>query len=172
MFLNHEHKFSSQYSGALSVTNVLGTPFLAKTIYKICCTVSDFLSWTLKTLGHAENTSTNIRHNPIPFTCAWSMWTLGHSSVSFGHKCVSVLWKICYFCTFRTFIQIHLHITSVTRPPGFQFYTLCSSYSTIHIIMHTFDYLSSTIFWWYHQISIANYFCCQFVGSLCTDFLL
>lgn len=88
--------------------------------------------------------------------------------LSFLWPQMCLLSEIFYLHTFGTFIHVCLHITSVARALVFQFYTfLCSSYSAMHI-MHTFDYLSSTIFWWYHQISIANYtiFYCQFMSDL------
>ena len=54
IFLNQDTKLSSQNSGALSVTMVLGTPFLADIVLKICLTIVAFLSFTFITYDQPE----------------------------------------------------------------------------------------------------------------------
>ena len=58
IFLNHDTKLSSQNSGTLSVTMVLGTPFLAKIVLNICLTVVAFLSLIFITSGQPEKETT------------------------------------------------------------------------------------------------------------------
>ena len=55
-----KHRFSSQNSGALSVTIVLGNPFLENDFLNTCFTVGVFLSVILITFDHPENESTYI----------------------------------------------------------------------------------------------------------------
>ena len=66
-------KLSSQNSGALSVTMVLGTPFLANIVLNICLTVVAFRSLTFITSSHPER---NLLRSRINRMCAWSIWTL------------------------------------------------------------------------------------------------
>ena len=90
IFLNHETRFSSQNSGVLSVTMVLGTPFFANVVLNICLAVVAFLSLTFITSGLPKKESTKIKNKPMSWICAWSIWTLVHGTPSLGHVCILV----------------------------------------------------------------------------------
>ena len=78
----HEHRFLSQNSGGLSVTIVLGTPFLENTLLGTCFSVVAFLSVTLITSGHSENESTNIKN----YTANIFDVNMIHSSFYLSHE--------------------------------------------------------------------------------------
>ena len=69
MFLNYETKLSSQNSSALSVTTVLGTPFLANIVLNICLTVVASLCLTFITSGQPEKKSTKIKKANVLNMC-------------------------------------------------------------------------------------------------------
>ena len=62
---HHDNKLSSQNYDALSVTMVLGTPFLANIVLNICLTVVPLLSLTFITSGEPEKESTKIKNKPM-----------------------------------------------------------------------------------------------------------
>ena len=90
ILLNHNTKLSLQNSGALSVTMVFGTPFLANIVLNICLSVAAFLSLTFIISGQPEKESTKIKNKPMFRICAWSIRTLVHDAPSLGHVCILV----------------------------------------------------------------------------------
>ena len=107
IFLNHDTKLSSQNSGALSVTIVIGTPFLANIVFSICLTVVAFLSLTFITSSQAEKESTKIKNKPISQICVWSIRTHVHGALSLGHVCILVCLNVL--------ISVHLGHLSVSQ---------------------------------------------------------
>ena len=112
IFLNQDTKLSSQNSCVLSMTMVLGTPFLANIVLNICLTVVAFLSLTFITSGQLEKESTKIKNHPMSRICAWSIWTLVHGAPSLGHVYILVCLNIL--------ISVHLGASSyvfLVTPP-------------------------------------------------------
>ena len=95
IFLNHNTKLSSQNSSALSVTMVLGSPFLANIVLNICFTVVAFLSLIFITSSQHEKESTKVKNKTMSLICAWSIWPLVYGTPSLGHiyilVCLNVL---------------------------------------------------------------------------------
>ena len=100
IFLNHDTKILSQNSGALSVTMVLGTPFLANIVLNICLAEVAFLSLTFITSGQPEKESTKMKNKPMSRMFAWAIWTLVHGTPSFVYVCILVYLNVL--------ISIHL----------------------------------------------------------------
>ena len=86
MYFSLEYKLTLQNSGSLSVTIVLGVPFLENTVLNSCFLVVTFLFVTLITSGHPENESTSIKNKPISLTCAEPMWILIYGLFSLCHE--------------------------------------------------------------------------------------
>ena len=110
-------KLSSQNSGALSVTMVSGTSFLANIVLNICITGVVFLSRTFITSGQPKKESSNIKNKPISRTCAWSIWTVVHSAPSLDHVyilvCLDVLISV-HLVHFKCVSQ-HLYNIPATK---------------------------------------------------------
>ena len=155
ILFSQDDKLLSQNSGALSITSTLGKLNIT---LNICFTVLIFLSLPWTTLGLAEKKSTRINSNLILLTYPWSMWTLLHVSFSV-FLCTVFFSKSFYFGSFRAFFfNVFFNITWEPHPSCFKFQPPPSCpYSTMNIIMYSFNYVLFYCLRWYYLVSITYY---------------
>ena len=117
IFFIHNTKLSSQNSSVLSVTMILGTPFLANIENNICLTVVAFLLLTFITFSKPKKEFTKIKNKPMSQICAWSIWTLVHGTPSLGHLCIFACLDVLILqCSSHQVCHLNLLCVAETLP--------------------------------------------------------